>query len=245
MHVIKPVALLVLTLICAGCVTTQAYLKPDLVQALNSKSVSVIYVDAAKPVTVLRYAELGAINKMASANDFEGHLAQHADDIAKFDVIDRNYQGMQAALSSIPSFKQAKWQRVSEADADSSMSDLAKQAGTDVVVVVQPQVMIYANVDTLTIRSTVSLYEESRYHSAVSRVAVNVMDTTAALGPDGSDSLPNPMIHNQYLVKGPELEQRVAALFADDGAEFQQAYGQALGQLKPQFTAYFTGTKAE
>ncbi|HEV2109903.1 MAG TPA: hypothetical protein VGT99_01005 [Gammaproteobacteria bacterium] len=257
MNLMRKIALSGLASLCFGCASGLLYLDRDVIQTMNAGSVSVIYIDPVNPVTVLRYgtgdsnaygggasgALVSEINAYAGANGFEGRLALHADEIAKFDVINRNYDAIHAALMTVPSLQQAKWQRLSQVDAGSSLSDLAANARTHIVVIVHPQTMIYANVDPLAIRCRISIYQASANFSGNRRVAENAIDGVAPLGPDGSDSLPNPVFNNQYLVKGPELEQRIAALFANDGAEFQQAYAQALSELKPGLSSYFMGKK--
>lgn len=255
MSFIRRIGLACIALLCFGCAATNPHLDDRLAKAMSSGSIAIIYVDPAQPVGVLRYATAGAgggaagaivaeINAAAGANQIEAKLVPYAPLMAKQDPIARNYQVVHEALSSVTWLQHAKWERIQRDTVISSVRQLVKEAGTDVVIFVYPCTVIYANGDPLAVRTEINIYAA---HAAGgfedSHIEYRNVDAVAPLGPDSSDTLPNPNFYNQYLRKGPELDQQLTEVFADDGAEFNRAYSQALSKIKPALWYYFTETK--
>jgi hypothetical protein len=247
MRLTRSIGLALLALACFGCGSgPQPHLEKSWIDTLSRGTIGIVYMDPEEPVGVLRYRGGKTING-SEYNGIEEKLAYFAPLIGREDPIGRDYEAVHATLMSIPWLANARWQRLqspSDPAQAKSAKELVKEAGTDVVIIVYPHTMIYADGDPLTVRCEIEIYTASpagSYNST--RIESRILDGVAPLGPDGSDSLPNPMFYNQYLRHGEELDQQLAVIFQDDGAVFYQAHADALARLKAGLWFYFTSTQ--
>jgi hypothetical protein len=263
MRRIRSVIISLLAVLCFGCGSAPGpHLEKNWIVAMSRGSVAIVYVDPNEQLGVLRYNQgadgnaygggaVGAIvasgMQAAGNNDIEKKLAAFQPIVVETDPIGHDYDTVHTTLSAIPWLKDAKWMRIrrpADLRQAKSAKELVKEADADVVFIIYPHALIYADGDPLAVRCEVSAYSASPAGSyEINRIDTRFLDAVSPLGPDGSDSLPNPMAYNQYLRKGKELDQQLQMVFADDGAVFKQAYAETQPKLQSALWFYFTDSR--
>ncbi|HEY1773710.1 MAG TPA: hypothetical protein VGH91_11025 [Gammaproteobacteria bacterium] len=236
-------------LLSVNSVTAEAmsHLDRDELKLLSATSVAVVYLDTGKGLQPF-IAQPGAPNLGVGlvggavaghqANKYLSLVTPYQGAIDKLDLPQATHKGLQDALASVSAMQETPWATVKpDPDDKFFMKGQALKTGAQIVIFIQPQLLMNWDGDRLYMISTIDIVTldangktYDHYDSSILRTQVDVDD----------DQLP-PLA----TPPSPEMDDedvRAERLFANDGKGFMQVYSKLLQQAQQQFYYFFTGT---
>lgn len=242
-------AALMASLGACGGAQAKSHLAKSETRSLGSVSLTVIYLDPVQPLaayldranTAIAPGPVGlavteAVNQHR-LDAFTARLQAYVAQLSMLGIIDRLYDSVHGALLDVPWLQKAAWKRLPAPTAGASVRKLVKQAGTRVVVIVAPRLLMSVDARKLTLRCSMDVEIANPAGSYnVDHYDLTETDATWDVGVDGMP--PVPQVPG---VVADETDARLATYFADAAKGFRIMYDAELPKAADGIYYYFTG----
>ena len=246
----RRVTLLATLCACAGA-QARPHLARDETRSLGAASLTVIYMDPSQPLAgyldssnsvmapgLVGLAVADAVNQHRLAA-FAARLQAYQTQLGMLGITQQMYDSVHSALLQVPWFKQAAWQRAQTPTAGPSVRKLVRQAGTRVVVIVSPRLLMSVDGRKLTLRCSMDTEIDNPAGSYnIDHYDLTETDATWDVGTDGMPPVPQ--------LPGPGADAvgaRLAGYFADGARGFHTMLDAVLPRAAAGVYYYFTGDR--